>query len=176
MKNRKIVIVAFLLIASFCLSIGYAVSLQDDLDVNGNVSYDMDEVQDTFDANVRFTNPVAENGVTCTLEDEDDTLVISMDNTVFTQKGDSTVIKVDIENESLEMDAAVTVDAPVVVPELRTFFTVEVTNAPATVAAGGTATYEITVTMVEWPSDVNGDLELTNADLFSIALEASYAN
>ena len=176
MKNRKIVIVAFLLIAALCLGIGYAVEVSDDLAINGNVSYDLAEVQETFDANVHFANEEVDGGVTVTYEDEYDTLNITMDNTVFTQVGDSTVITVDVVNESLEMDATINVDTPAVVEAYANFFKVEVTAAPTTVAAGGSAQYEITVTMIDWPKYANGDdMELTEVDLFSIALNATYA-
>lgn len=58
MKNRKIVIVAFLLIATLLLGIGYA-ALTDTLTIIGNAHIDLDAANVTFDSKVYFSNAVA---------------------------------------------------------------------------------------------------------------------
>ena len=55
MKNRKTIIVAFLLVAALCLGIGYA-ALTDQLNITGTASINTAEAQEVFDADVYFSD------------------------------------------------------------------------------------------------------------------------
>lgn len=58
MKNKKKVVVAFLLVAVMLLGVGYA-ALTDTLTIIGNAHIDLDVANSTFDEKVYFSNAVA---------------------------------------------------------------------------------------------------------------------
>ncbi len=60
MKNRKTVVVAFLLIATMLLGVGYA-ALTDVLDINGTAEVSKGEAEAAFNDDIYFTNAVAAN-------------------------------------------------------------------------------------------------------------------
>lgn len=57
MKNRKFIVVAFLLVAVLLLGVGYA-ALTDTLTIIGNAHIDLDEANLTFDERVYFSGAV----------------------------------------------------------------------------------------------------------------------
>lgn len=58
MKNRKTIIVAFLLVAAMAIGVGYA-ALTDTLTIIGNAHIDLDEANKTFDEKVYFSGSAA---------------------------------------------------------------------------------------------------------------------
>ena len=64
MKNRRTVVVAFLLVAVMLLGIGYA-SLTDTLTIIGNAHIDLDTTNKTFDEKVYFSHDGACNARIC---------------------------------------------------------------------------------------------------------------
>ena len=65
MKNRKHVVVAFLLVAAMLLGVGYA-ALSDTLYVNGTLSVSAEDVQDTFEKEVYFKDAAKDSSSTGT--------------------------------------------------------------------------------------------------------------
>jgi len=121
MKNRKRVIVAFVMVAALCLGIGYA-ALNDTLYATGNLAVNKGEAQEDFKEDVYFTGdytvadkagqPIS-NGVTVTIAadsqgDTADQLKITVNAGVLQVKGDQVVIKATMQNDSLEYKALVT--------------------------------------------------------------------
>ena len=127
MKNKRKVIVVFMLLAVLCLGIGYA-ALVDDLYIDGKVSVDVDgngadsedednseisPFEEDFSQDVYFKNAkAAETGVTATIGTDknnqaNDKLTITVADTVLTSKGDSTTITVDVMNDSEDYDVTI---------------------------------------------------------------------
>ncbi len=171
MKNRRNVVIAFLLIAVLCLGVGFA-AVSDDLQAYGTMSVTGSDLQDDFNAAVHFANPAADTtGVTATVGadangDADDKLTITVPAGVFTTQGQEIVVTVDIENDNAAQSANITFadatfagDVPADNP-----FTVTVTpsNAAATnIDAMGTQPYTITIKLVKIPADDITDATFT---------------
>ena len=103
MKNRKTVIVAFLLVAALILSVGYA-ALSDSLTIIGNAHIDIAQAENNYDAKVRFTaaEVVANTGGTGSA---DDVVSFNADDATFTanslaEKGESVTFKFTITSDS----------------------------------------------------------------------------
>ena len=67
MKNRKTIIVAFLLVAALCLGIGYA-ALTDTLNINGTANISKSAAETEFDEDVYFTS-ASGNGCSAAIAD-----------------------------------------------------------------------------------------------------------
>lgn len=160
MKNRRIVIVAFLLAAILCLGIGFA-AVNDTLFVDGLLSFNPEKLNEAVDEDVYFDAAsvvISATGADKTdvtaavgdVEDDDDTndkLTVTVPNTVFSDIEQSVTVNVDVVNTSNNKDAVVTVKTNV--PEdLSKYFSITMTPATATVAASGSQTYAITITLV----------------------------
>lgn len=110
MKNRKIVIVAFLLIATLLLGIGYA-ALTDTLTIIGNAHIDLDTANKTFDERVYFS--AAEATSTTGTGSTADVASFSPDDATFTANklaivGEKSVFTFTITNDSnVEVDISV---------------------------------------------------------------------
>jgi hypothetical protein len=74
MKNRRNIIISFLLCACLIVGVGYA-AMTDALDVTGTVDYNMD---DAFDSLIEFTGATAVHSGTSSVTD--DTASINRDN------------------------------------------------------------------------------------------------
>ena len=124
MKNKRNVLIAFILICCLCLSIGYA-ALTDTLNVNGTVgvnvlSDDTTDDNDTpnddtndktawetdFDADVHFANA---SGVGAVINANDnDILTITVPTNAIKPNNRTVTYTVDIVNESTDYDANIT--------------------------------------------------------------------
>ena len=70
MKNRKIVIVAFLLIATLLLGIGYA-ALTDTLDITGSADVNVSDLEKEYEEDIYFSAAVAnETGNTASVNSD----------------------------------------------------------------------------------------------------------
>ena len=154
MKNRRNVVVAFLVVAVMLLGIGYA-ALSDTLDITGSADVNQSAAEEAFNEDIYFSAAVA--------NDEGNTASVNADNNdkaSFTAatlkgKGDKVSFTFTIKNTG-DLDAVVT-------PTFRAgdgntnpeYF--EVTSdwdgASKTLAAGGEITYTVTVTMLKTPTD-----------------------
>ena len=169
MKNRKTVVVAFLLFAVMVLGIGYA-AIADVLDIIGSADVTKENAQASFDADVYFTNAAIADG------NAENTTSINGDNNdkvSFTAKnlkgqGDTAKFTYTIYNGS-DVDAVVT-------PSISSNTSAEYFglssdwNAqPKTIKAGQSETYTITVTLLKTPTFE--DIELLSGS-FIIELTA----
>ena len=112
MKNRKTVVVAFLLVAAMLLGVGYA-ALTDTLTIIGNAHIDIDTANKTFDEKIYFSHSEATSstgtGTTA------DTASHTADDATYTANklatvGQQSVFTFTIQNDS-NVDANITVNS-----------------------------------------------------------------
>lgn len=112
MKNRKFVVVAFLLVAVMLLGVGYA-ALTDTLTIIGNAHIDLDEANRTFDERIYFSAAaVTQTTGSGTVED---VVSFTADDATFTAnqlaiKDEYSIFTFTITNDS-NVDAEITVNA-----------------------------------------------------------------
>lgn len=166
MKNRKNIVIVFLLVASLCLSVGFA-ALTDTLNINGtiNVSGDNDSndaAAKEWDADVSFSNVVK----TSTYGNADDSkytvaidtttkdvLTVNLESGCLSVKGDSVTFTVTIQNNSEDYAADITFNAPTV--DNSNYFTVTIGDTITTgddIAAGESKEFTITVALAKTPA------------------------
>lgn len=156
MKNRKIVVVAFLLIAVLLLGVGYA-ALTDTLTIIGNAHIDVDTANKTFDERIYFS--AAEATSTTGTGTTADTASFTADDATYTAnklavKGEQSVFTFTITNVS-NVDAEITVNTKKLSGDNNPSnsntekFTVEYSYPQGTTIAknGGTITVVVTVTL-----------------------------
>ena len=180
MKNRRLVIGAFLMVAVLSLGVGFA-ALSDTLSVGGTASYSPEAAADEFNADVYFVSPAVDTGAsTCektdsiqvTVGDDDtdvnDKLTITVGEDAFTSAGQVAVINVKVQNDStdavsvsLDTAAANTMDID------QGVFTIAVTGVDA-IAAGDEGVVTITITL-------NKTVQVEDASI-SLTLKAESAN
>ncbi len=164
MIKRNKVLVAFMLVAVLCMSIGFA-AVSDTLNVSGKLSMDVtnNEIVEEFNADVYFKSVAQpETGVTASVNASDNDLVdIAIDNTVLTKVGDSTVITATIENAG---EYAVTLATPTTSnTAIANYATVTAELAAIELAAGGTTTLTITVKLTAIPAESFNDYAFSAA-------------
>ena len=167
MKNRKTIVVAFMLCAVMLLGVGYA-ALTDVLDITGSVDVNQSAAEEAFNEDIYFSAAVA-NGI-----GTPNTASVNADNkdkasfTVNSLKGagDTATFTFTIVNDG-DLDAKVT---PAFNASLGNtnpdYFDIESDWDGATkdLVAGGSLTYTLTVTLKETPTNsVSGSflIELT---------------
>lgn len=156
MKNRRNVVVAFLLVAVMMLGIGYA-ALTDSLTIIGNAHIDIDTANKTFDERVYFSN--AEKTSTTGTGTTEDVVGFSGDDATFTANrlatvGQKSVFTFTITNDS-NVDAIISVNPTKLSGDTNPSnsntdkFTVEYTYPDGMNIAknGGTITVVVTVTV-----------------------------
>lgn len=158
MKNRKTVIVAFLLVAVMLLGVGYA-ALTDTLTIIGNAHIDLDAANHTFDQRVYFSNAVA-TGSTGTGTNADVASYTADDATFTANKlaivNEQSVFTFTIKNDS-NVDAVISVEDTKLSGAANPSnsnadkFTVEYSYPDGMNVAknGGTITVVVTVTLKE---------------------------
>ena len=112
MKNRKTVVVAFLLVAAMLLGVGYA-ALTDTLTIIGNAHIDVDTANKTFDERIYFSDAKATSSTGTGTTD--DVASYTADDATYTAnklavKGEQSVFTFTIKNDS-NVDAKITVAA-----------------------------------------------------------------
>ena len=166
MKNKRNVLIAFILICCLCLSIGYA-ALADDLYVNGNAAVKVvsgDNEEDT-DFETNFENEVYWLSASATKENnavtdfsheistDKDTLTVSILDGAFTAEDEVIIITAIIKNDSDDYLAkvSVTTDANADISDTEHFNyqtywaetqptgTVKNTDGTVTIPEGGSA-------------------------------------
>ena len=150
MKNRRNVVVAFLVVAVMLLGIGYA-ALTDVLDITGSVDVNQSAAEEAFNEDIYFSAAVA--------NDDGNTASVNTDNndTINTFKGkdDVATFTFTIKNNG-DVDANVT-------PRLNAslgntnpeYFTIESDwdGDSKVLAAGQEITYTLTITMIKTPTE-----------------------
>lgn len=158
MKNRKIVVVAFLLIAVLLLGVGYA-ALTDTLTIIGNAHIDIGTAENTFDEKIYFSDSAATSSTgTGTTPD---VASHTLDDATFTANklavmGEKSVFTFTIQNDS-NVDAIISVEGTKLSGAANPSnsnadkFTVEYSYPQGMTVAknGGTITVVVTVTVKE---------------------------
>ena len=193
MKNRKTVVVAFLLVAALLLGVGYA-ELTDTLHIAGTAGADTSVAASEFNQDVHFGQMAAGDynfekvDVSITSDGDGDTndkAVIVAEK--FTVANEQQKITLTIVNTSTEFDAQVTISTSVNVPVTPTgtgeahepIFEAawewkDGTTGAKTIAAGGNAKIVVTITMTETPTEAH---QATFAiDLDAVAVPAAALN
>ena len=171
MKNRKIVVVAFMLIAVLLMSVGFA-ELTDVLTIDGSAKADTSVSQTDFDDDVYFsaTSIVTDstgNKAASQIKEGRDDATITADH--FTTKDQVVKVKFTIANDSTDFDAKITpnVDVNVTVDNGEAadhdpVFTVtwswaadSVTGGEATIASGSSKDLWVTITLNETPIEAH---------------------
>ena len=110
MKNRKTILVAFMLVACMVVGVGYA-ALSTELSITGNATFKADQAQNEFSGDIYFSetavigtpsNPTPA-GTDTAVRTSDKAMDIAINS--LSVKGDTTSFTFTIENSSLEHDA-----------------------------------------------------------------------
>lgn len=149
MKNRKIVIVAFLLVAMMLLGVGYA-ALTDVLDITGSADVNQSAAEEAFNEDVYFSGALAnESGNTASVNADNNDKASFTANTLK-GKGDKATFTFTIKNDG-DLDAVVT---PTISSNTNpTYFAIssDWAGQPETIPAGGSVTYTVTMELIETP-------------------------
>ena len=154
MKNRRNVVVAFMLVAVMLLGVGYA-ALTDTLDINGTVDVNQSAAEEAFNEDIFFSAAVANEAGNTASVNADNNDKASFTINTFKGKDDVATFTFTIKNNG-DVDANVT-------PKLNAslgntnpeYFSIESDwdGATKTLAAGGEITYTLTVTMLKTPTE-----------------------
>lgn len=153
MKNRKTVVVAFLLVAVMLLSVGYA-ALTDVLDITGSADVNQSAAEEAFNEDIFFSAAVAnQTGNTASVNGDNNDKASFTANTLK-GAGDFVTFTFTIKNDG-DVDATVT-------PKLNAslgntnpdYFTVtsDWDGATKTLAAHSEVTYTVTVALKKTPT------------------------
>lgn len=175
MKQRRTVIVSFLLIAAMVLGIGYAALAVDTLEITGLIAVNKEAVLEQLEADVYFTNAAIADGgnpanltASCSIATTDKPDVAYLTLNGFTSEGQSVKYVYTMKNASTEKDVKVTLATTNGSGEGYFAITTNWDANTKTIAANQEATIEVTVTLNSIPNDA-----LTVTD-FALTLEAEY--
>jgi len=162
MKNKKKVVVAFLLVAVLLLGVGYA-ALTDVLDITGSADVNQSAAEEAFNEDIYFSDAVAnETGNTASVNADNNDKASFTANTLK-GKGDKATFTYTIKNDG-DLDASIT---PAISSNTNTeYFSIssDWAGATKTLAAGASITYTVTIELIETPtSTISGSciIELT---------------
>ena len=154
MKNRKTVVVAFLLCAVMLLGVGYA-ALSDTLDINGSADINSTAAEEAFNEDIYFSAAVANQGApdTATIASNDPDMASFAANSLQ-GKDDFTTFTFTIKNAG-DVDAIVT---PTLAQDGNfnpDYFAVssDWLGQPKELKAGQEITYTVTVTLLKTPTE-----------------------
>ena len=175
MKNRKTIIVAFLLVAALCLGIGYA-AINDTLTINGVANISTDAAITEFDEDIYFTGVTNNSDCIATVVDGEGNVVneyetaksdlakIEINNTLGVQ-GDTATATFKVKNAG-NSTATVAVTAPG-----SDNFATKTDKVSYSIAAGEEIDITITITL-----RYTVDTESITNEAFVITLSASSAD
>ena len=158
MKNRRLVIGAFLMVAVLSLGVGFA-ALSDTLSVDGTAAYNPAAAADEFNADVYFVSPAVDTDASTCEDtnsiqvavgndgaDANDKLTITVGEDAFTSAGQVAVIKVTVQNDSTDA-VSVSLDTEAEnTTDIQGVFAIAVTGVE-TIEAGGEGVVTITITL-----------------------------
>ena len=159
MKNRRTVVVAFMLIAVLLLGVGYA-ALTDNLTITGEATANTTASQASWETDIYFDNAQA-SSTTGTSGTADKIAVGTSNNDsvhfeVFSlaKKGEVATFKVDIMNAGTTgYDAQITVDTGYPTNTNAEYFKVTYNYGTEVVPVGGSLTVTITVELLKNPAE-----------------------
>lgn len=164
MKNRRIILISFLLVTTLCVGIGYA-AVEDELSLSGSAEVGTDNVKEALDGDVYFSNAVVTSFTNTDSDKTDVAEVNSSDNDKVTfeantlqAQNDTVTFTFTIENESTDLDAIVTPSFNSATNSNDTVFAVSYQwsdggSDAKTIAAGSTADVVVTVKLLQTPTD-----------------------
>ena len=165
MKNRKIVVVAFLLIAMLLLGVGYA-ALTDVLDITGSADVNQSAAEEAYNEDIHFSAAVANQTGNTASVNADNNDKASFTASTLKGKDDEVTFTFTIVNEG-DVDAVVTPTLNAVTGNTTPEY-FEITSdwdgSPKTLAAGASITYTVTVKLLQTPTEtISGSflIELT---------------
>lgn len=150
MKNRKTVVVAFLLVAAMLMSVGYA-ALTTTLNITGDAAVAEAAANEAFNADISFKSAQANaTGDTATTTDGSD--IATFDVSSLKGKNDTATFTFVIQNKG---DLNATMSAPTITISGANagYFTAVGSFDTTNLAAGGTVTYTVTVTLNNTPTE-----------------------
>ncbi len=154
MKNRRNVVVAFMLVAVMLLGIGYA-ALSDTLDITGSVDVNQSAAEEAFNEDIFFSAAVANDaGNTASVNAENNDKASFTINT-FKGKDDVATFTFTIKNDG-DVDATITPSlAPAAGNTNPEFFSIvsDWDGETKTLAAGEELTYTLTITLLKTPTE-----------------------
>lgn len=165
MKNRRNVVVAFLLIAVMLLGVGYA-ALTDVLDITGSADVNQSAAEEAFNEDVYFTAAVANQTGNTASVNADNKDKASFTANTLKGKDDVVTFTFTIVNEGdVAADVTPTLNATAGNTKPEYFeITSDWDGATKTLASGGSLTYTVTVKLLQTPTEsVSGSflIELT---------------
>ena len=167
MKNRKIVVVAFLLVATMLLGVGYA-ALTDVLDITGSADINQSAAEEAFNEDIHFAvnGAVAnETGNTASVNADNNDKASFTANTLKGQNDVATFTFTIVNEGDLAATVTPTLNASTGNTKPEVFeITSDWGGSPKTLAAGGTLTYTVTVRLKVTPTEtISGSflIELT---------------
>ena len=157
MKNRKTVVVAFLLVAVMLLGVGYA-ALTDVLDITGSADVNQSAAEESFNEDIYFSAAVANEAGNTASVNTDNNDKASFTASTLKGKGDKVTFTFTIKNAG-DVDATVTPKLNATLGNTQPeYFTVtsDWNGAAKTLPAGGELTYTITVELIKTPTETIG--------------------
>lgn len=150
MKNRKSVIVAFLLIAAMILSVGYA-ALADELTISGSATVDFAKAEEVWETKVKFSaSEITDDGGSGnsanTVSHTDDEATFGVNKLAL--KDEKVVFTYTIANES-DVDAVITTKAVTETDNSEKFTVTYGYPDGETIEAGKTIRVTVTVSLDE---------------------------
>ena len=162
MKNRKRIVVAFLLVAVMLMSVGYA-ALTDVLDITGSADVNKSAAEDAYNADIYFTAAAANQTGNTASVNTDNSDKASFTANTLQGAGDTATFTFTITNDG-DLDANVTPSISSNTNEAYFSISSDWNGQPKTLEAGQTLTYTVTVALKETPTDtISGSfiIELT---------------
>ena len=151
MKNRKFVVVAFLLVAVLLLGVGYA-ALSDVLDITGSADVNQSAAEEAFNEDILFTAAVAnQEGNTASINADNKDKASFTANTLK-GRGDKATFTYTITNNG-DLDADITPSISSNTNEAYFKVYSDWNGAMKTLAAGQTITYTVTIELLETPTE-----------------------
>ena len=166
MKNRKSIVVAFMLFAVMLLGVGYA-ALSDTLDITGSADVNQSAAEEAFNEDIYFSAAVANEAGNTASVNADNNDKASFTVNTLKGKNDKATFTFTIKNTG-DVDAAITPKLNATLGNTNPeYFDVssDWDGATKTLAAGGEITYTVTVELIKTPTT-------TIAGSFLIELEA----
>ena len=155
MKNRKTLVVSFLLVVALLLSVGYA-ALTDVLDITGTADIDRAQAESSFNEDVYFSKAIAnDDGNTASVNaDNNDKASFTANN--LKGAGDTATFTFSIVNVG-DVDAKIT---PRIITNTETeYFEISsdwngaTKDLPAETTADNPLTYTVTVKLIKTPTE-----------------------
>lgn len=149
MKNRKTVVVAFLLVAAMLLGVGYA-ALTDTLNVAGDFEVSHANAENAFDEEVYFSNVSSGQGYTAQILADPDNGYVKV--TGLAGIGDAISVTYTIKNDN-DFPVSVIIDAINTSTTNTEYFSVssDLGNTAFTIGANSTQDVVLTFTLLKTP-------------------------